>query len=201
MKFISVLLLALMIMGLISGCQKTTQEVLVGNMKVSIPADWQSTREYKPIIEEIIDITGLENEEQVSLDVYQIPESEDISLIIMVLEMTESLSEDDEIWRGWEYEFEAIDMTKEDFASFFTYFIIYDLAVESNTPQNFQHTIHGCEAVETIFTFTEEDEQWMDRTLFVFAENDLGMLVFMVKESICEEYEDTWNEIMDAVRF
>ena len=205
MKTVTGLIFVLMIMVLVSGCQQTTEDLSIGNMKLNIPSDWQRHRESDSLQETAIDNMEFEGKQYFSMDVYEVPSRKDILLFLTDIEMNKVYEEMDEIWRGWDHVFTNGHL-KESWTNFYTAVFLDAISVDNNfaeliQKQNLHHTLHDCEALERIVTYEIDNELFISNILLVFAKNDLGILVFRVEKSTYEEYEDTWDEIRNSVRF
>ena len=207
MKILAGLLVALMLLGLVAGCQQTTtgvtyKEVAVGSMRVDIPTEWQRPENIEGILEDMKSGMGPEMEQYLHADGYGAPGfSEGFWLFLMVMEMSEISELEGIAWEGWTSLLEAEGMTKEDFIPIIIAGFISEGVEEVTQRQALQHTIHGCEAVEVQIACKLEGEPGIVNLLLVFAENDLGVVVMLGEESTCEKYEDTWYEIRDSVKF
>lgn len=206
MKILTGLLVTLMLLGLLAGCQQTTKEVTykevsVGSMTLGIPTEWQRRDNIEELEEDAKSNMGPEMEQYIQVDGYEVPQSEDLAFLLMVLEMSKIIESEGMTWEDWTSLLEAEGMTEEDFIPLILGAFISAGAQEVTQQQILQHTIHGCEAVEAQITHKEEGEPWIVNLLLVFAKNDLGVVVMLGEESACEKYEDTWHEIRDSVQF
>lgn len=206
MKMLTGFILALMILGSVAGCQQTPtevtyKEVSIGSMRFSLPTDWQRPEAIEEIVEETISGMAPGMEQYVLVDAYEVPKSEDVAFLLMVMDMSKAYEAEGMVWEGWQSYLEGEGMTKEDMLPPFIAAMISEGAEEMTQQQILQHTIHGCEAVEGIVTFKLEGEPALVNLLLVFAENDLGVVVFMGEKSAWEEYEDAWHKIRDSVQF
>ena len=207
MKILTGLLVALMLLGSVAGCQQTTteatyEEVSVGSMRLDIPTEWQRPEDIEEIVEDIKSGMGPEMEQYLHADGYEVPGFfEDLGLLLMVMEMSKISESEGITWEGWAPALEAEGMTKEDFLPMIIAGFISEGAEEVTQQQVLQHTIHGCEALEAQVTCKIEGEPGIVNLLLVFAKNDLGVVIMLGEESACEKYEDTWYEIRDSVKF
>ena len=206
MKILTGLLVTLMLLGLMAGCQQTTKEVTykevsVGSMTLGIPTEWQRRDNIEELEEDAKSNMGPEMEQYIQVDGYEVPQSEDFAFLLMLLEMSKIIESEGMTWEDWTSLLEAEGMTEEDFIPIILGAFISAGAQEVTQQQILQHTIYGCEAVEAQITHKEEGELWIVNLLLVFAKNDLGVVVMLGEESACEKYEDTWHEIRDSVQF
>lgn len=206
MKILTGLLVTLMLLGLMAGCQQTTKEVTykevsVGSMTLGIPTEWQRRDNIEELEEDAKSNMGPEMEQYIQVDGYEVPQSEDLAFLLMLLEMSKIIESEGMTWEDWTSLLEAEGMTEEDFIPIILGAFISAGAQEVTQQQILQHTIYGCEAVEAQITHKEEGEPWIVNLLLVFAKNDLGVVVMLGEESACEKYEDTWHEIRDSVQF
>lgn len=202
----SFLLLLLILSMILVGCQQTTTEVTykeisVGNMVLNIPTEWIRPDEAEPIIEDTVGAMGEGVAEYCDADAYQDPELDEMALVLLVMRMKNIVEEQGMVWEGWESLLESQHITKEDYLSACIAGFITEGAEEITKTISRQHTIHGVESFEGHVTFKMEGEPGIAYLLVVFAENDLGILLLLGEKSICEKYEDTWNEIRDSVQF
>ena len=206
MKILSGILVALTLLGLVAGCQQKTMEVTykelsLGSMSSSIPTQWQRPEGIEEYVGDLKSAIGSGMEQYVQVDLYEVPKSEDLALILAVVEMSNIIESEGKTWEGWESVLEAQGMTREDFPAMFLGGFISEGVEEATEQQKLQHTIHGCEAVEVQATGKIEGEPTLADLLVVFAGNDLGVVMMLVHESASEEYEDSWQKIRDSVQF
>jgi len=206
-KILTGLLVTLMLLGLVAGCQQTTtevtyKEVSVGSMRIDIPTEWQRPENIEEILEGMKSGMGPEMEQYLHVDGYEAPGfSEDLGLFLMVMEMSKISESEGIAWEGWTSLLEAEGMTKEDFIPIIIAGFISEGAEEVTQRQVLQHTIHGCEVVEAQVACKFEGDPGIVNLLLVFAKNDLGVVVMLGEESTCKKYEDTWYEIRDSAKF
>lgn len=207
MRILAGLLIVLMLLGLVAGCQQTTtgvtcKEVSVGSMRVDIPTEWQRPENIEGILEGMRSAMEPEMEQYLHADGYGAPGfSEDFGFFLMVMEMSKISESEDIAWEGWTSMLEAEGMTKEDFIPIIVAGFISEGVEEVTQRQTLQHAIHGCEAVEAQIAYKLEGDPGIVNLLLVFAENDLGVVVMLGEENTCKEHEDTWYEIRDSVKF
>ena len=207
MKILTGLLVALMLLGLVAGCQQTTtevtyKEVSVGSMRLDIPTEWQRPEDINELVEDAKSDMGPEMEQYMQVDVYEVPGFfEDLVLVLMVMEMSKIIESEGIAWEGWAPALEAEGMTKEDFLPMIIAGFISEGAEEVTQQQVLQHTIDGCEALEVQVTFKIEGEPGIVNLLLVFTKNDLGVVMMLGEESASEKYKDTWYDIRDSVKF
>jgi hypothetical protein len=208
------LLIALMLIGLVSGCQQTKREmtykeVSVGGMVVDIPTDWQRPQDIVELVANT-KTSFVGSEEYVHVDFYEAPE-EDVRLVLVVTNMSKIVESQGEKWEGWESVLKAEGMSHEDYSSIVILAHIaavgmlsegvQELVQELAQAQTIRHTIHGCEAVETEVTFKAEGELRIACVLVSFPKNDLGVVFIVARESVFNKYEDTWHKVRDSVQF
>ena len=77
MKILTGLLMALMLLGLVAGCQQTTtevtyKEVSVGSMRLDVPTDWQRPEDIEEIVGDAKSGMGPEMEQYLHADGYEV---------------------------------------------------------------------------------------------------------------------------------
>jgi len=209
MKILTGLLMVLMLLGLVAGCQQTIdgvtyKEVSVDSMRLDIPTDWQRSEDIEELAGAAENAFGSGSEEYLHFDGYDAPE-DNVFLILMVINVSEMYESEGLDWEDWESMLEDEGMSQEDFNSYLISNLVGGMvgagAQVLTQGQTLQHTIHGCEAIETEVTLTSAGVSSMACVLLVYPTNDLGMLCVFGEESAVEKYEDIWQEIRDSVQF
>lgn len=198
---IGLIVIAVMLSGVVVGCEATTgeenyTEVSVGRMTVSIPDDWER-EEHAEIVEYFASALGTDLPAYMQVDMY-VDESEDVALILMLMDMSGLYELQGVPWEGWDIMLEAVYMTKEDFAIISAAALIGEVE-ELSREVHRQVTIHGNEAWESQFTGNIEGEPARANLLVVFGEDDLGVLMMFVNEAKWGNFEANWDEIRDSV--
>ena len=198
---VGLIAIAVMVSGVMVGCGATPEEenyteVSVGRMTVSIPDDWER-EEHAEIVEYFASALGTDLPAYMQVDMY-VDESEDVALILMLMDMRGLYESHDTPWEGWDIMLEAVYMTKEDFAIISVAALIGE-AEELSREVHHQVTIHGNEAWESQFTGDIEGEPGRVNLLVVFGEDDLGVLMMFVNEAKWGNFEANWDEIRDSV--
>ncbi len=198
---VGLVVIAVMLSGVVVGCEATTgeenyTEVSVGRMTVSIPDDWER-EEHAEIVEYFASALGTDLPAYMQVDMY-VDESEDVALILMLMDMSGLYELQGVPWEGWDIMLEAVYMTKEDFAIISAAALIGEVE-ELSREVHRQVTIHGNEAWESQFTGNIEGEPARANLLVVFGEDDMGVLMMGVEEAKWGNFEEIWDEIRDSV--
>ncbi len=195
MKILTGLLVATMLLGLVAGCQQTTEvtyrQVSVGIMTVSIPSEWERASEEA---EGIAEDFG----EETTVDAYN-NKSEEAILVLCLWDMVQYLESEGLSWVSWEA-LEVEGMTKEDFVALLGAGFIG--GVEQLTREkHHQLTIDDKEAWEQQFSGRVGGEPMKFTILCVFGDDDVGLLTMFVEEPKWGEFEEIWGKIRDSVKF
>lgn len=199
---VGLVVVAVMLSGVMVGCGATTgeevyTEVSVGPMTVSIPDDWERPMEHAEIVEDFASAIGTEMLPFVQLDTYE-DTSGDAGVFLFVMDMKRLVELEGIPWEGWDIMLEDVYMTKEDYATILSSGLIGELQ-ELSREVHRQVTIHGNESWESQLTGNIEGEPGRVNLLFVFAEDDMGMLMMGLGEAEWGEFEATWDRIRDSV--
>ncbi len=199
---VGLIVIAVMLSGVMVGCEQATPgeevytEVSVGPMTVSIPDDWER-EEHAEIVEYFASALGTDLPAYMQVDMY-VDESEDVALILMLMDMRGLYELNDTPWEGWDIMLEDAYMTKEYFAIILSSGFIGELQ-ELSREVHRQVTIHGNEAWESQLTGNIEGVAARVNLLVVFAPDDMGVLAMATGEAERENFEEIWDEIRDSV--
>jgi hypothetical protein len=177
------------------------REVSIANMSSSIPTDWQTPDDSEEMIEISKNSMGAGMGEYTEFNAFEVPESSDTILLILITDFKEWYEEQGLIWKGWEKELEAYSMTIEDYASLFTAGFIGAGAQKITQEQSLGHTIAGCEAVETVLTYEVYGQEHISYCLLILEENSMAFLMLTGEKNACEKQEEHWNMLRDSIQF
>ena len=199
---VGLIVIAVMLSGVVVGCEDTTgeevyTEISVGRMTVSIPDDWERWEDYAEMVEDLASTIGTEMLPFAQVDGYE-DQSEDVALLLLVLDMRGSYELEGIPWEGWDIMLEDAYMTKEYFAIILSSGFIGELQ-ELSREVHRQVTIHGNEAWESQLTGNIEGVAARVNLLVVFAPDDMGVLAMATGEAERENFEEIWDEIRDSV--
>ncbi len=200
---VGLIVIAVMLSGVVVGCEQATPgeetytDVSVGPMTVSIPDDWERWEDYAEMVEDLASTIGTEMLPFAQVDGYE-DQSEDVALLLLVLDMRGSYELEGIPWEGWDIMLEDAYMTKEYFAIILSSGFIGELQ-ELSREVHRQVTIHGNEAWESQLTGNIEGVAARVNLLVVFAPDDMGVLAMATGEAERENFEEIWDEIRDSV--
>jgi hypothetical protein len=198
---IGLIVMVTIVLGAMAGCGTTPSEqvyrdVTVGSMTVSIPDDWQRPEDYSEAEAAFLASFTEEEVQAVDFDAYG-DESANSTTALVTMDMVKWADLEGSTWIGWEALMEATDMTKEDYLASFG----AQVFGECTQTLAISHTIQGKEAIEGQFEGTVNGMPSIVKVLMLFPENDLGLVMLVVKETSAEEFKGTWEEIRDSAQF
>ncbi len=205
---LSLPIIAVMLVGVIAGCEAQLKEVTykempVGRMTMSIPSDWErADKRYADQVEGMYSSFLPEVRPAIQIGVCDVPNTRGIVLIFTVLDMRKFSEQLDAPWEGWESALEAAETTGEELATNYSSMFISSVKQPTNKVES-QLTIHGNEVFQTQLTGRYGDVDVLSRInqLVVFGSDDLALLFFAVEEGKWQEYENIWYKIRDSLQF
>ncbi len=197
---VGLIVIVALALGTMVGCQTTSSEqvyrdVSVGPMTVSIPDDWERPEGFEEYVEDFYTFISDEDRQAIQINGYS-DKSEEVCLVFITVDWVESTG----TWIGWDILLEAMDMSTDEYALMLQSGFLLDLE-ELNREKHHRLTIGGNETWETIYTGISQGESSKVCVLVVFAEYDVGLVMFMGKEAAVEEYEEVWETIRESVQF
>lgn len=102
-----------------------------------------------------------------------------------------------ESWEGWEDMLEAEGLAKEDLIVQASGYFVGELE-ELSREVHRQLTIQGNEAWELQLTGKLEGELARAALIIIFGEDDMGLVMMLVKEARWGKFEGTWTKIRDS---
>ena len=200
-KIAFLLVVASMLLG-VGGCSSSPadvsyRDVSVGPMSVSIPDGWERPDEFEGLAEEFHAAFSGELGQAVQLDAFG-DESEEVAIVLVMMDMAAIAESSGVAWRGWDIELEAAYMTKGEYAEL-TQTILIGEFTELTRETHQQLTVQGYEAWESSYTAESEGESVYVCILMVFTSDDLGMLFLVAPQDEWSQYQETWTTIRDSV--
>jgi len=194
--------LAMTLSLLAGGCQAQPKEeaykqVSLGQMKVSIPADWERTKKFERYMAAFAGGSG-EYATALKADQYFDPRSGDAFLMIMTLDMKRYSESIGTPWKGWESIWKYFP--QEEYVAM-TYASIIPEVGSLTRLSDSQLTVNGYPAWESQFTGKISLEMKRACVRLIFYENDLAALFMLVDEPDWDNYEATWRKIGASVAF
>jgi hypothetical protein len=192
--------IVVLVLVTVVGCDSTPseqvyQDVLVGSMTARIPDDWERPEGFEEYVEDFYTYISDEDRQAIQINGYS-DESEEVALVFITKDMVEST----DTWRGWDIELEEMNMSADEYALMLQSGFLLGLE-ELNREKHHRLTIGGNEASETIYTGISQGESSKVCVLVVFAECDVGLVMFGGKEADVEEFEGIWETVRDSVEF
>jgi len=193
------LIWVLIVVSLLLGCQpkppavESYKEVSLGGLTVAIPADWEED-ELSPGLAEAVN----ESKGTTKMVIYR-DKSGGVDLLLTVIDMRRWCELGGDSWEGWEKYVDAIGMSKQQFAVMFLYsgLVKSKNIVEKDTRML---TINSKDACEILHTAEIEGTCVHENCLFIFGEDDLGVVFIIVKDVAWPTYKDCWPRIRDSAR-
>ena len=184
------------------GCQTTPSEqvytdVSVGALTVSIPDDWERPDELDDLAGELYATISLMGEQTIQFDAFS-GDSDDVALVLVMMDMVAIAESGGADWGGWDAELEEIYMTKEEYVEIIQGSLVGEFS-ELTRETHQQLTVQGHEAWESIYAAESEGDPVHICLLVVFTEDDLGMLILIVQQNKWSKHQENWTTIRDSV--
>ena len=166
--------------------------VTIGGMKVAVPANWEEmnldSEQFAEIKKDMDESEGAN-----AVNFYE-EETHSAVLVFMVEDMRLLFEREGELWEGWEQFTEETLSGKEDIAfSIASAFLKTHYRIEKEFA--YELDVDGLEAWEMLF----DAGDYRYRTLTVFGEDKLALVLLMVKERYWYVFWDCWLPIKDSV--
>lgn len=145
----------------------------------------------------LYDTISLMGDQTVQFDAFG-ADSDDVALVLLMMDMAAIAESSGADWRGWDIELEEAYMTKGEYVEIIQGSLVGEFS-ELTRETNQQLAVQGYEAWESLYDAESDGEPVQICLLVVFTEDELGMLILIVKQNKWSKYQENWTTIRDSV--